>query len=116
MTPTFNPAELMDRIDGDVEFLEECIEIFDEDSAPLLAKIREAVAAQDAEALVPPAHTLKGMLSNFCAAPAETAAREIESRGRAGELGDIDAAVDLLQRESEQLRTALQTFLQAKKQ
>jgi len=113
MPPTFNQAELMDRIDGDVEFLEECIEIFDEDAAPLLAKIREAVAARDAEALVTPAHTLKGMLSNFCAAAAEGAARDLEMRGRENELQDCDAAVTALDDELKRLRTELQTFLEA---
>jgi len=113
MPPTFNPAELMDRIDGDVEFLEECIEIFDEDSAPLLAKIREAVAASDAEALVPPAHTLKGMLSNFCAAAAEGAAKDLEMRGRDNQLQDCDAAVTTLDDELKRLRAELQTFLEA---
>jgi len=113
MPPTFNQAELMDRIDGDVEFLEECIEIFDADSAPLLAKIREAVAARDAEALVTPAHTLKGMLSNFCAAAAEGAARDLEMRGRENELQDCDAAVTALDDELKRLRTELQTFLEA---
>jgi len=113
MPPTFNPAELMDRIDGDVEFLEECIEIFDEDSAPLLAKIREAVAALDAEALVTPAHTLKGMLSNFCAVAAEGAARDLEMRGRENRLQDSDAAVTTLDDELKRLRTELQTFLEA---
>jgi len=103
----------MDRIDGDVEFLEECIEIFDEDSTPLLEQIRAAVAARDAEALVTPAHTLKGMLSNFCAAPAEGAARDLEMRGRENRLQECDAAVTTLDGELKRLRVDLQSFLES---
>lgn len=113
MPPTFDQAQLMDRIDGDVEFLEECIEIFDEDSTPLLEQIRAAVAARDAEVLVTPAHTLKGMLSNFCAAPAEGAARDLEMRGRENCLQDCDAAVTTLDGELKRLRADLQSFLES---
>ena len=113
MTPTFNPAELLDRIDGDVEFLEECIEIFDEDSAPLLEQIRAAVRSQDAEALVTPAHTLKGMLSNFCAPAAEGAARDLEMCGRENRLQECDAIVTTLDDELKRLRVDLQSFLES---
>ena len=113
MPQTFNQAELMDRIDGDVEFLEECIEIFDEDSAPLLEQIRAAVTVQDAEALVTPAHTLKGMLSNFCAPAAEDAARDLEMRGRENKLQGCDAIVTTLDDELKRLRTELQSFLES---
>jgi two-component system sensor histidine kinase/response regulator len=113
MTPKFNQAELLDRIDGDVEFLEECIEIFDEDSTPLLEQIRAAVATQDAEALVTPAHTLKGMLSNFCAPAAEGAARDLEMCGRENRLQECDAFVTTLDDELKRLRVELQSFLES---
>ncbi|MHC4409288.1 MAG: Hpt domain-containing protein [Planctomycetota bacterium] len=113
MSPTFNQAELMDRIDGDVEFLGECIEIFDEDSTPLLEQIRGAVATQDAEALVTPAHTLKGMLSNFCAPAAEGAARDLEMRGREDTLRECDAIVAALDDELKRLRVELQSFMES---
>jgi len=93
MSEPFDHDELMGRIDGDVEFLEESIEIFDEDSAPLLVQIRGAVAAGDTAAFVTPAYALKGMLSNFCAAAAEDAARDLESRGRENRLDGAEAAV-----------------------
>ena len=113
MPLTFDQAQLMERIDGDVEFLGECIEIFDEDATPLFENIREAVAARDAAALVSQAHTLKGMLSNFCAAAAERAAKDLEMRGRENRLQDCDAAVTTLDDELRRLRADLQTFLEA---
>ena len=105
MTAAFDHDELMDRIDGDVEFLEESIEMLDEDVGPLLEKIRSAVVARDAGALVAPAHTLKGMLSNFCAAPAEHAARDLEKRGRENQLADIDGLVQTVERSAQHQST-----------
>ena len=112
MSKAFDHEELMDRLDGDYEFLEESIEIFDEDAEPLLDQIREAVAARDAAALVTPAHTLKGMVSNFCAATAEHAARDLEMRGRENRFDDVDGLVQTVVEETSRLRTDLQAFLE----
>ena len=67
-------ANMDEAYRDNMEFLEETIEMLDEDAPELLSKIHEAAAAGNAEAIVSPAHTLKGMLSNFCADKAEQAA------------------------------------------
>ena len=112
----FDHDELMDQIDGDIEFLEESVEIFDEDVTPLLDQIRAAAASRDAEALVTPAHTLKGLLSNFCADAAERAAREIEECAREPRLDGIDALVQGLEQETSRLGSELHTFLETQRQ
>lgn len=114
MSDAFDENALMDRVDGDIEFLKEAIAILDEDSLALLEQIRTAAASRDAANLVKAAHTLKGMLANFCAETAETAARELETMGRAERLDDVDAAVERVQGETRRLQEALHTFLQAK--
>jgi HPt (histidine-containing phosphotransfer) domain-containing protein len=114
MSQAFDQDELMERIDGDVEFLEESLEIYDEDAAPLLAQVREAVAARDAGALTTAAHTLKSMVSNFAATAAAEAARTLEMRGREGRLDDVDALMQTLDDETGRLRAELQAFLEAK--
>jgi HPt (histidine-containing phosphotransfer) domain-containing protein len=111
MTSAFDHDELMDRIDGDFEFLEESIEMLEEDAGPLLDQVRAAAAARNASELVSPAHTLKGMLSNFCAGAAEDTARDLEMRGRENRLEDVDAVVDGLDREVTRLRAELRSFL-----
>ncbi len=116
MPPAFDHDELMERIDGDIEFLLESIEMLEEDLDPLLDQIREATTARDASALVTPAHTLKGMLSNFCAEAAERAAYELEMRGRENRLEDVHLLVDLLDKETRRLRAELQTFVGAHRQ
>ncbi len=104
----------MERVDGDIEFLDETIAMLDEDSPALLDEIHAAARSGDAAALIRPAHALKGMLANFCAAPAETAARELETMGREGRLANVGSAADRVQSETERLRKALHEFLRMK--
>ncbi len=115
MSEIFDEQGLMDSVDGDIEFLEETITMLEEDSPALLDLIRSAAASGDAEALVSPAHALKGMLGNFRAAPAESAAREVEMMAREQQLSGIEPAVDTLQKETGRLRDALHDFLQARR-
>jgi len=114
MSDPFDEIALMDRVDGDTEFLEETIAMLDEDSPALLEQIRMAAASRDAAALVKPAHALKGMPANFCAEPAEAAARELEVMGREGQIAEVDKAVEQVQRETARLREALQGFLRTR--
>lgn len=115
MTQVFDEQALMDRVDGDVEFLQETVTMLDEDSPSLIQAIRAAAVSRDAEALAGSAHALKGMVSNFCAAPAEAAAREVEAMGRTQQLSDVQRAVDTVQQETDRLRSALSLFLEAKR-
>jgi HPt (histidine-containing phosphotransfer) domain-containing protein len=111
MSEIFDENELMDRVDGDREFLEETIAMLDEDSPSLLEQIRAAAASRDAEELAKAAHVLKGMLANFCAEPAEAAARKLEMMGREGQLVDVVAATDRVQHETGRLQESLHEFL-----
>ncbi len=114
MPEAFDDHALMERVDGDVEFLEETIAMLDEDSPALLDEIHAAARSGDAAALIRPAHALKGMLANFCAEPAETAARELETMGREGRLTDVDRAVDRARSETERLIKDLHELLRTK--
>ncbi len=112
MSEEFDEQALMDQVDGDVQFLEETIAMLDDDAPGLLNEIRSAAASGDAEALVKAAHKLKGMVANFCAAPAEAAAREVEMTGRHQRLAEVGPAVEALQGRTDRLREALHRFLQ----
>ncbi len=114
MLNAFDEHALMERVDGDVEFLKETVAMLDEDSPALLGEIIAAAGSGDAEALIGPAHALKGMLANFCAEPAETAARRLELMGREGRLDDAQAAADRVRSETERLKEALREFLRMK--
>jgi HPt (histidine-containing phosphotransfer) domain-containing protein len=114
MSDVLDEAQLMDRVDGDVEFLQETVTMLDEDGPELLEQIQAAVSAQDAAALVKPAHTLKGMVANFCAPRAEAAARELERMGREEHLTGVDAAVERARLETARLQEALREMLRTK--
>jgi two-component system sensor histidine kinase/response regulator len=114
MSDAFDEKALMDHLDGDVEFLGETVAMLDEDGPELLEQIRVAAASGDAAALVRPAHTLKGMLANFYADPAQSAARELEIMGREQRLADVHPAVDKARRETQRLIEALKQYLRMK--
>ena len=116
MSKAFDERALMERVDGDLEFLEETIAMLDEDYPDLLSQIQAAAVQADADAIVGPAHTLKGMLANFCPTGAERAAREIEMMGREHRMDTVGAAVKALEDETKRLREALYGFLEAAKQ
>jgi len=116
MAQLFDEQVLMERVDGDMDFLEETIAMLDEDSPTLLREIIEAASRRDAEAITKPAHTLKGMLANFCARSAETAAREVEMMGRENRMVDLEAAVALLEKETKNLSVELHGFIEAARQ
>jgi signal transduction histidine kinase/ligand-binding sensor domain-containing protein/DNA-binding response OmpR family regulator len=83
------------RAGGDLPLLKELAGLFCETSPPLMAEIRRAIDAQDANALRNAAHTLKGSIANFSARRAADAAAELEAVGaqktweRAAELWSV---------------------------
>jgi two-component system, sensor histidine kinase and response regulator len=111
MGAPFDGEALLDRVDGDVEFLAETVDILDADAPGLLERLRAAVASGDANAVRSAAHTLKGMVANFCAPPAQEAALRLEQQGRSGDLVGAEAAAADLATEVERLRGALRAYL-----
>ena len=51
MPDAFDEKALMEGIEGDVEFLQEALDMFDEDTPALLAQLRAAAESGDAAAL-----------------------------------------------------------------
>jgi two-component system, sensor histidine kinase and response regulator len=114
MTALFDADELMSRIGNDTAFLKEIVQMLSEDGRVLMDKVRDAAASGDAALLGTSAHTLKGMISNFCAPGAVAAAFELEKMGRAGDLAGAPAAVKALDGQLEALIVALNEFLAAR--
>ncbi|MBI5502055.1 MAG: response regulator [Deltaproteobacteria bacterium] len=106
----FDRAMLLEQAGGDVELAREIAELFLESSARLLADVHDALGRADAHALSRDAHALKGSAAVFGAAAFVDAARELEIRSEAGDLGGIDDLRGRLEREGEALRTALAAF------
>jgi two-component system sensor histidine kinase/response regulator len=81
-----NSAVALERLGGDEELLREVAQLFLEEYPSLVIQIRDAVAANDADALQRAAHSLKGSVSNFGADAAYQAAFDLELMGRNREL------------------------------
>lgn len=86
-------GELRASVGDDDVFVRELIEAFLADSGAQLDAIEAALNAEDAEALVRPAHTLKSSSATVGAMELSTVARTLEMAGRSGSLGD-EAARD----------------------
>ena len=106
-TPVLNAEELWERLDNDVELFAQVRELFFSTSPGVLEKIRSAVDRADAEALVGPAHELKGMVGNLAGTAAAELARKLEFMGREADLSGAAEACDQLARELEHFGSAL---------
>jgi HPt (histidine-containing phosphotransfer) domain-containing protein len=101
---------LLDRIGGDLEFLQEITGLFLEDCPKLLASIRTAVSGGDARTLEHAAHALKGSVANFGAEAARDAAFRLEALGRAGDLKPAPDAYWALEHEIQRFTQELDTL------
>jgi protein-histidine pros-kinase len=111
MSPVFDEKELLDRIDNDWEFLSETVEMLSTDGRALMAEVRRASDAGDAAALGRAAHTLKGMISNFCAPTSHASAFAVEKIGKEGDLSLAHGAVTALESDLDALIAALNDFV-----
>jgi len=114
MARTFDEAELLERVDNDTAFLAETVEMLISDGPPLLDKLRVALAAGDAPAVGRTAHSIKGMLSNFCAPQAHATAQQVEQLGKSGDLAAAPAAVQALHEDLDALTQELLEFVKAR--
>jgi CheY-like chemotaxis protein len=103
----FDREAALARVEGDVELLEEIVELFLDEAPGLLTSIRESAGRRDGEGLERDAHKLKGSVGNLGAKRAYDAARELESIGREGDLAEAKSACDRLEEEIGRLERAL---------
>ena len=92
-----NNQDLLDRLGGDTELLNEVIGLFTEDCPSLMAAIRSGLAAADAQAVNRAAHQLKGSASNFDAPELTALAQSVESLAKDGNLAAAHATLPALQ-------------------
>lgn len=114
MATTFNETELLERVDNDIGFLAETVQMLESDGKSLLADIERAIASGDAAAVGRTAHALKGMVSNFCAPETQECALVIERAGKAGDLAGAPAALQTAKARVEALTAELIAFVKAR--
>jgi len=105
-------AEVLSRVDGDIELLRELSGIFVAEYPKLLSKVREAMTEGNGEALAKASHTIKGMLANLGARSAAEAALRLEKLPAGNEPSDADEAYAVLEKEIERFSHALAALLE----
>jgi two-component system, sensor histidine kinase and response regulator len=83
LDPSFDPSDLLARVEGNRELLAELMDIFRTEYPRLLTNLRQKVEAGDARGVEEAAHAIKGTVSNFAAPAAWEAARVLEAMGQA---------------------------------
>jgi two-component system, sensor histidine kinase and response regulator len=109
--PPFDPGAL-DRIralqrPGAPDLVTKLIDLYLQSTPDWLGRLRDAVAAGDAEALRQAAHGLKSSSGNLGAQPLAALCKTLEERGRMRQLEDAPALLAAVETRYQQLREAL---------
>ncbi|MCA1812700.1 MAG: Hpt domain-containing protein [Halobacteriales archaeon] len=80
-------ARLRDEL-GDADTMRDLLSSFLDEAPQLLARMRTALAAQDAPRFHVAAHTLKGLSATFGAQQLAEVCRDAEQRARAGDMAN----------------------------
>ena len=93
---------LLESVGGDTEFLAELLQTYFDDAPQLLAQMKDALAAGNAEVLRRAAHSMKSNSASFGAMDLSRMCKELEDMGKAGALDG--AAPRIAQAEAEYAR------------
>ena len=107
----WNVKELLERLEGDHEFLRELLQIFRDDSQANLLKAREALTRENLAELSRAAHTLKGMLKNMSMNAAAETAWALETAARLGARDEAEALLGKLQHSLAGIMPEVETHL-----
>jgi CheY-like chemotaxis protein len=110
----YDMAAFIKRVGGDVPLAREMALLFIPDALRLLAGIRSAAEAGDAERLRQDAHALKGAAGNFDAVRTVSGAQALELMGKEGDLSRAATLIDQLQLDTVTLIDALRAFGEAR--
>ncbi len=114
MAQMFDEKELLERVDNDLSFLSDTVHMLETDGRSLMDEIRLAVQAGDAAAIGRTAHTLKGMVSNFCSPAVQAMALAAEQAGKAGDCAAVIVIAGALESSLEMLIDELGAFVKAR--
>lgn len=114
MAQMFDEHELLDRVDNDIGFLSETVEMLATDGRALMEQVRQSISSGDAAGLGKTAHTLKGMVSNFASPQTHAGALALEHIGKSGELAGAGVVASQLGDDLESLLAELNKFISAR--
>jgi HPt (histidine-containing phosphotransfer) domain-containing protein len=106
-TRPFDREEMLERLGGDGELLDDVLQVFLEECHRMMSEVRNAVDGGDARLVRRAAHSMKGALLNISAAPAAAEASELEQLGNEERLVESEPVLERLQLELDRLQQAL---------
>ena len=104
-------AAALARLGGNYTLLREIAEFFRDDSPKLIERMKNALARSDGTDLHRAAHSLRGLVVNFYAEATDSAARDVEQIGQAGNFTQAGPAVERLEQEIGRLAKELNATL-----
>jgi two-component system, sensor histidine kinase and response regulator len=107
MADVLDKEEALSRVENDMDLLRDLIKDYHNDSPNLMQALKAAIAAKDVKQVKHNAHTIKGLVSIFCAKPAMEAALKLEMMGHDGNLDGAEPAYDVLKLEMARLGPVL---------
>lgn len=105
---------LLENFSGDTALMHELLRIFLDERPRMMQAIRDAVDANDRQAIERSAHALKGCIGNFRADHAYALSAQLESMGRTGVLTEAKEIHELLVNEIDRLQRVYQAMLNEK--
>ncbi len=99
------------QAEGEPDLVQELVNMYRAETPGLLADIRAALAAGEADKLRHAAHSLKGSSNNLGVRQVAALSAEIEKKGRSGTVEGVDALLAQLEREFERAAQALDAVL-----
>ena len=104
---TFDQAEALEGLGGDERLLAEILILFVDDFPRLLAGMRESVTTGDAAMLARLSHNVVGAAGHLGAPAVIASANQLQAMGKAGDLAGAGDVVQILDREFERFRDAV---------
>lgn len=101
-------VELLDRIEDDLELLDDMVEIFAREVDRIGASVQDALNRGDASAIAKAAHELKGMLANLSAHHGTDLAARAEKAALEGDLQTVGSLWTDLVAEASRIQTYLE--------
>ena len=109
---TFDLSGTMETVLGNEDLFREIAGMFLESSSDYIARIKKAIAGNDAGILEREAHSLKGAVGNFGAREAYEAASRLEKLGKEGEIATAAEGISNLERALNELASEMKIVLQ----
>jgi HPt (histidine-containing phosphotransfer) domain-containing protein len=100
-------SRLLEITGGDVVFVDELVDTFLDDATVQLDALHVAGSANDAAAIVRPAHSLKSNSDNVGATVLADLCRALEADGRAGHVPEMAERIAAIETEFLSVRAAL---------